>query len=91
MESYAFILDYEHQNWDTIWDTKKKKWLTDTCKPLSCGEGGIRTPGTFQFNSFQDCRNRPLYHLSFQNPGILSVGTANLDKKYDSANLFGTC
>ena len=29
-----------------------------------CGEGGIRTPGAFQLNSFQDCRNRPLYHLS---------------------------
>ena len=28
------------------------------------GEGGIRTPGAFQLNSFQDCRNRPLYHLS---------------------------
>ncbi len=31
---------------------------------LLCGEGGIRTPGTLPFNSFQDCRNRPLYHLS---------------------------
>ena len=31
---------------------------------LKCGEGGIRTPGAFQLNSFQDCRNRPLYHLS---------------------------
>ena len=31
---------------------------------VSCGEGGIRTPGAFQLNSFQDCRNRPLYHLS---------------------------
>ena len=29
-----------------------------------CGEGGIRTPGGFHLNSFQDCRNRPLYHLS---------------------------
>ena len=29
-----------------------------------CGEGGIRTPRAFQLNSFQDCRNRPLYHLS---------------------------
>ena len=29
-----------------------------------CGEGGIRTPGRFHVNSFQDCRNRPLYHLS---------------------------
>ena len=28
------------------------------------GEGGIRTPGTFQFNGFQDRRIRPLCHLS---------------------------
>lgn len=28
------------------------------------GERGIRTPGTFQFYSFQDCRNSPLYHLT---------------------------
>ncbi|MEG1659892.1 MAG: hypothetical protein RR304_04880, partial [Bacteroides sp.] len=25
---------------------------------------GIRTPGTLQFNGFQDRRNRPLCHLS---------------------------
>ena len=31
---------------------------------VCCGERGIRTPGAFQLNSFQDCRNRPLYHLS---------------------------
>ena len=29
-----------------------------------CGERGIRTPGTSQFNGFQDRRNRPLCHLS---------------------------
>ena len=28
------------------------------------GEGGIRTPGPVTVNSFQDCRNRPLCHLS---------------------------
>ena len=28
------------------------------------GERGIRTPGTSQCGSFQDCCNRPLYHLS---------------------------
>jgi hypothetical protein len=28
------------------------------------GEIGIRTPGTSRFNSFQDCRNRPLCHFS---------------------------
>ena len=31
-----------------------------------CGERGIRTPGTSQFNGFQDRRNRPLCHLSFR-------------------------
>jgi hypothetical protein len=29
-----------------------------------CGELGIRTPGSVTFNSFQDCRNRPLCQLS---------------------------
>ena len=29
-----------------------------------CGGGGIRTPGTLPFNSFQDCRHRPLGHTS---------------------------
>ncbi len=28
------------------------------------GERGIRTPGTFRLNGFQDRRNRPLCHLS---------------------------
>ncbi len=31
---------------------------------LSCGERGIRTPGPFTVNGFQDRRNRPLCHLS---------------------------
>ncbi len=31
---------------------------------LTGGEIGIRTPGTSRFNSFQDCRNRPLCHFS---------------------------
>ena len=37
---------------------------------MVCGEGGIRTPGASQLNSFQDCRNRPLYHLSRLIPSI---------------------
>jgi hypothetical protein len=28
------------------------------------GRGGIRTHGPFRAYSFQDCRNRPLYHSS---------------------------
>ena len=31
---------------------------------LICGGGGIRTPGTLPYNSFQDCRHRPLGHTS---------------------------
>ena len=34
---------------------------------LFSGEGGIRTPGTSQYNGFQDRRNRPLCHLSKKN------------------------
>lgn len=30
------------------------------------GETGIRTPGPVTVNSFQDCRNRPLCHLSIK-------------------------
>ena len=41
---------------------KSRNYLIYT---LCCGERGIRTPGTFQCGSFQDCCNRPLYHLSF--------------------------
>ena len=31
---------------------------------IKSGERGIRTPGPVTVNSFQDCRNRPLCHLS---------------------------
>jgi hypothetical protein len=41
------------------------KKLNKTFALLSlCGELGIRTPGGFHLNSFQDCRNRPLCQLS---------------------------
>ena len=39
--------------------------VSNLLERLFCGERGIRTPGTFQCGSFQDCCNRPLYHLSF--------------------------
>ena len=42
----------------------RKSRLAPASIVILCGEGGIRTPGTLPFNSFQDCRNRPLYHLS---------------------------
>ena len=31
---------------------------------ITGGEGGIRTPGSFRPNGFQDRRDRPLCHLS---------------------------
>jgi site-specific DNA recombinase len=36
------------------------------------GERGIRTPGTLQYNSFQDCRIRPLCHFSAAKVAIFS-------------------
>ena len=52
----------------------KKTYKLLTCRFLYCyclflsrpfsGETGIRTPGTSQYNGFQDRRNRPLCHLS---------------------------
>ena len=63
----------------------------------SCGERGIRTPGTSQCGSFQDCCNRPLYHLSeggstwagLSAPGVWLFGCkGNLLFLYEQ--LFGT-
>ena len=54
--------------------SNKKTYKSAICRFLStyslvlfsrfCGKTGIRTPGTSQFNGFQDRRNRPLCHLS---------------------------
>ena len=44
----------------------KKRALSDSFFILCCGERGIRTPGASQLNGFQDRRNRPLCHLSFE-------------------------
>ena len=41
----------------------EKRAFPDLLLP-SCGGRGIRTPGTLPFNSFQDCRHRPLGHSS---------------------------
>ncbi len=37
--------------------------ISSICNPL-CGGRGIRTPGTSQYGSFQDCCNQPLCHSS---------------------------
>ena len=49
-----------------FWRQKKsrKTFILRDLVFLFCGETGIRTPGTSQFNGFQDRRNRPLCHLS---------------------------
>ena len=44
--------------------TKKKCPVNLLIYRTLCGERGIRTPGTSQFNGFQDRRDRPLRHLS---------------------------
>ena len=64
--SPAFILKIQKKIHQTlIFGCKKgcksRNYLIYT---LYCGERGIRTPGTSQFNGFQDRRNRPLCHLS---------------------------
>ncbi len=43
--------------------SKKQKSRLGGTKTFG-GERGIRTPGSVTFNSFQDCRNRPLCHFS---------------------------
>ena len=56
---------------------------------MLCGEGGIRTPGAFQLNSFQDCRNRPLYHLSnIESVGVSPKRIAKIEVFYETANFF---
>ena len=51
-----------------IWRTIKRKISVTCCFATRYadfgGERGIRTPGTSQFNGFQDRRDRPLRHLS---------------------------
>ena len=37
------------------------------------GERGIRTPGGVTLNSFQDCRIRPLCHLSRETRSIALI------------------
>ncbi len=46
-------------------DADKKTAELMFCRAIfGSGKRGIRTPGTLQFNGFQDRRNRPLCHLS---------------------------
>ena len=61
----------------------KKKDSQFLANPLSCGERGIRTPGTSQYNGFQDRRDRPLCHLS-----KTSFGSAFLQKRCKGTAFF---
>ncbi len=54
--------------------------------PFSCGETGIRTPGTSRYNGFQDRRNRPLCHLS-----KLLFRSASFQKRCKGTDYFETC
>ena len=63
----------------SVWIQKNRKILIFRL-PQICGEKGIRTPGTFPFNGFQDRRIRPLCHLSFP------IGIAKVDKIFNYAN-----
>jgi hypothetical protein len=55
-------------------EPRRETWLPSMAKKtlpnwkgfLTRRERGIRTPGTSQFNGFQDRRIRPLCHLSMQ-------------------------
>ena len=56
------------------------------------GERGIRTPGPVKINSFQDCRIRPLCHLSNMFP-ILGFAPIVAFPEWDckGTNKFQTC
>ena len=49
------------------------------------GERGIRTPGPVKINSFQDCRIRPLCHLSNMFPFVRECKGTN---KIETSKLF---
>jgi hypothetical protein len=60
----AFLSAYPNSN-EFGFSTSKKKSRNENCGTFAfSGERGIRTPGTLQYNSFQDCRIRPLCHFS---------------------------
>ena len=57
---------------------------------LFCGERGIRTPGTSQYNGFQDRRDRPLCHLSktHYQEVLPSESGAKVRNLFEYANFF---
>ena len=64
---------------------KSTFWCRFWCKfrnllifSVVCGERGIRTPGTSQYNGFQDRRIRPLCHLSLLNKFSIKYSSGEL-------------
>jgi hypothetical protein len=49
------------------------------------GRGGIRTHGPFRAYSFQDCRNRPLYHSSLNFGAPNRIRTDSYDTPFERA------
>ena len=68
---HEVFLSFQLKNW--IFRTKKRVL---ELRPFLCGECRIRTYGTSRYNSFQDCRNRPLCQFS----GGKISNTLNTDK-----------
>jgi hypothetical protein len=63
--------------WLSVWEDFFKVSFFFTEKHFS-GERGIRTPGTSQFNGFQDRRDRPLCHLSNFSIALLFKSSAKV-------------
>ena len=49
---------------------KKAETRFGNVSALAGGERGIRTPGTFRYNGFQDRRFKPLSHLSVHKSNV---------------------
>ena len=62
----VYLIPVRFVGWGFLYCDYKiiKKSCKSTDLQLFCGERGIRTPGTSQYNGFQDRRDRPLCHLS---------------------------
>lgn len=59
---------------DTYLSEKNKKSRFDVTRNGSSGGGEIRTPGTFQYDGFQDRSIKPLWHSSLLNQLLPNEG-----------------
>ena len=71
-------------------DLGKKRKPAEFQRVFLCsgGEGGIRTPGGVTLNGFQDRRNRPLCHLSFEFAGAKLIHFFFCSKYFGTFYLF---